>query len=48
MKPKDNQSNQQNKNKGSSGTNKQSSQVQGNRERQKNLIKKENKIVYGL
>ena len=36
IQPKDNQANQQNANKGSSGTNKQHDQAQGNRGKQKN------------
>ncbi len=36
MKPEDNKSNQMNANKGTSGVNKQYSQVQGNKGKQKN------------
>ncbi len=41
IEPKDNRSNQQNPNEGTSGTNKQRDQVQGNRGKQQNPNKKE-------
>ena len=43
--PKDNQSNQQNPNKNSEGTNKQYDQAQGNTGKQKNQIRRANNYI---